>query len=67
MSYDLNFFREGMNSLLQHSLVQRLVLALVVLGLAKVLLIFLKYILAKAEIRGMDASARPLVYSLFSF
>lgn len=67
MSYDLNFFREGMNSLLQHSLVQRLVLALVVLGLAKVLLIFLKYILAKAEIRGMDASARPLVYSLFSY
>ncbi len=56
-----------MNSLLQHSLVQRLVLALVVLGLAKVLLIFLKYILAKAEIRGMDASARPLVYSLFSY
>jgi len=67
MSYDLNFFQEGMNSLLQHSLVQRLVLALVVLGLAKVLLIFLKYILAKAEIRGMDASARPLVYSLFSY
>ncbi|WP_407448693.1 mechanosensitive ion channel family protein [Fibrobacter sp.] len=67
MGYNLDFFREGMNSLLQHSLVQRLVLALVVLGLAKVLLIFLKYILAKAEIRGMDASARPLVYSLFSY
>lgn len=67
MGYNLDFFREGMNSLFQHSLVQRLVLALVVLGLAKVLLIFLKYILAKAEIRGMDASARPLVYSLFSY
>lgn len=67
MEYNLDFFREGMNSLFQHSLVQRLVLALVVLGLAKVLLIFLKYILAKAEIRGMDASARPLVYSLFSY
>lgn len=67
MGYNLDFFREGMNTLLQHSLVQRLVLALVVLGLAKVLLIFLKYILAKAEIRGMDASARPLVYSLFSY
>lgn len=67
MEYNLDFFREGMNSLLQHSRVQRLVLALVVLGLAKVLLIFLKYILAKAEIRGLDASARPLVYSLFSY
>ena len=67
MGYNLDFFREGMNSLLQHSRVQRLVLALVVLGLAKVLLIFLKYILAKAEIRGLDASARPLVYSLFSY
>lgn len=63
----MEFFQGGMASLLQHSLVQRLVLALVVLGLAKLLLFLLKHILAKAVVRGMDASAKPLVYSLFSY
>ena len=63
----MEFFQGGMASLLQHSLVQRLVLALVVLALAKLLLFLLKHILAKAVVRGMDASAKPLVYSLFSY
>ena len=63
----MEIFENGMVSLMQHSLVQRLVLALVVLGLAKVLLLLLRHIIAKAEIRGMDSSARPLVYSLFSY
>lgn len=63
----MEFLQGGMASLLQHSLVQRLVLALIVLGLAKLLLILLKHILAKAVVRGMDSSAKPLVYSLFSY
>ena len=50
----MEFLQGGMALLLQHSLVQRLVLALVVLGLAKLLLILLKHIIAKAEIRGME-------------
>ena len=67
MENGMEFFQGGMASLLQHSLVQRLVLALVVLALAKLLLFLLKHILAKAVVRGMDASAKPLVYSLFSY
>jgi len=67
MEFNAEFFQGGMASLMHHSLVQRLVLALVVLGLAKLLLILLKHIIAKAEIRGMDASARPLIYSLFAY
>ncbi len=67
MENGMEFFQGGMALLLQHSLVQRLVLALVVLGLAKLLLFLLKHILAKAVVRGMDASAKPLVYSLFSY
>lgn len=67
MENGMEFLQGGMASLLQHSLVQRLVLALIVLGLAKVLLILLKHILAKAVVRGMDSSAKPLVYSLFSY
>ena len=63
----MEFLQGGMALLLQHSLVQRLVLALVVLALAKLLLFLLKHILAKAVVRGMDASAKPLVYSLFSY
>ena len=67
MENGMEFLQGGMASLLQHSLVQRLVLALVVLALAKLLLFLLKHILAKAVVRGMDASAKPLVYSLFSY
>jgi len=67
MENGMEFLQGGMASLLQHSLVQRLVLALIVLGLAKLLLILLKHILAKAVVRGMDSSAKPLVYSLFSY
>ena len=39
MEFNAEFFQGGMASLMHHSLVQRLVLALVVLGLAKLLLI----------------------------
>ena len=67
MENGMEFLQGGMALLLQHSLVQRLVLALVVLALAKLLLFLLKHILAKAVVRGMDASAKPLVYSLFSY
>ena len=67
MENGMEFLQGGMASLLQHSLVQRLVLALIVLGLAKLLLILLKHVLAKAVVRGMDSSAKPLVYSLFSY
>ena len=67
MDFGAEFFQNGMVSLMQHSLVQRLVLALVVLAVAKLSLFLLKHALAKAVIRGMDASAKPLVYSLISY
>jgi small conductance mechanosensitive channel len=67
MDFGAEFFKNGMVSLMEHSLVQRLLLALVVLALAKFSLFLLKHILAKAVIRGMDPSAKPLVYSLISY
>lgn len=67
MDFGAEFFQNGMVSLMQHSLVQRLVLALVVLAVAKLSLFLLKHALAKAVIRGMDPSAKPLVYSLISY
>ena len=67
MDFGADFFKNGMVSLMEHSLVQRLLLALVVLALAKLSLFLLKHALAKAVIRGMDASAKPLVYSLISY
>lgn len=64
----IDFFRNGMTSLMEHSLLQRLLLALVVLGLAKVLLILLKRLIARAEVHHrMDPAASPLVYSLASY
>jgi small conductance mechanosensitive channel len=56
-----------MDVLMQHSLLQRLILTLFILGLAKLLLFLLKRIIDHAEIRGMDPAARPLVYSLISY
>ena len=61
------FFENTMNSLMQHSLLQRLILALLVLGLAKVLLVLLKRLIARAEVHRMDPAASPLVYSLASY
>lgn len=61
------FLKNGMLTLMHQSLLQRLILALLVLGMAKILLILLRRIIAKAEMRGMDSSAKPLVYSLFSY
>ena len=67
MENGLAFFENGMTSLMHHSLLLRLVLALVVLGLAKVLLFLLKRIIARAEVHRMDPAASPLVYSLASY
>lgn len=50
-----------------HSMLQRLLLSLLLLVIAKLLLVFLKYTINHAESRGLDSSARPLVYSLFSY
>lgn len=63
----IEFLKNGMLTLMHQSLLQRLILALLVLGMAKILLILLRRIIAKAEMRGMDSSAKPLVYSLFSY
>ena len=60
-------FENWMYALMQHSLLQRLILALLILGLAKLLLFIFKRIITHAEIRGMDPAARPLVYSLVSY
>lgn len=67
MDIGIDFFRNGMTSLMEHSLLQRLLLALVVLGLAKVLLILLKRVIARIELHKMDPAASPLVYSLASY
>ena len=63
----IEFLKNGMLTLMHQSLLQRLILALLVLGMAKILLILLRRIIAKAEMRRMDSSAKPLVYSLFSY
>lgn len=67
MENGAEFFNNWMNVLMQHSLLQRLILALLILGLAKLLLFIFKRIITHAEIRGMDPAARPLVYSLVSY
>ena len=53
--------------MMDHSMLQRLLLALVILVVAKLLLIVLKQIVNHAENRGFDKTAKPLVYSLFSY
>ncbi len=60
-------FSGWVEHMMDHSMLQRLLLALVILVLAKVLLIVLKQAVTHAESRGFDAAARPLIYSLFSY
>ncbi len=64
----INFFLETrFGGVFDHSVIQRLFIALLLLVVARLLLIFLKYVLNHAENRGLDSSAKPLVYSLFSY
>ena len=65
MENSVEILKTGMMTFMHQSLLQRLILVLLVLGLAKVMLILLRRIIAKAEMRGMDSAAKPLVYSLF--
>lgn len=50
-----------------HSMLQRLLLSLLLLVIAKLLLMFLKFTINHAEGRGLDSSAKPLLYSLFAY
>jgi small conductance mechanosensitive channel len=67
MENSVEILKTGMMTFMHQSLLQRLILVLLVLGLAKVMLILLRRVIAKAEMRGMDSAAKPLVYSLFSY
>ena len=67
MDNSADFFDRWMAPLMGQPLLQRLILALLVLGLAKLLLFLLKKIVYRAEIKGLDPAARPLVYSLISY
>ena len=60
-------FYGWVNHFVAHSMLQRLLLALLILAVAKALLIFLKQALTHAESRGFDQAAKPLIYSLFSY
>lgn len=61
------FFQNAIQGFFDHSMLQRLLLSLLLLGIAKLLLVFLKFTINHAENRGLDSSAKPLVYSLFSY
>ncbi len=67
MDNGVDFFDRWMAPLMGQPLLQRLLLALLVLGFAKLLLFLLKKIVYRAEIKGLDPAARPLVYSLISY
>ena len=67
MDNGMDFFDRWMAPLMGQPLLQRLLLALLVLGVAKLLLLLLKRIVYRAEIKGLDPAARPLVYSLISY
>jgi len=60
-------YENWMNGVLDHSMLQRLLAAIVILAVAKLLLVVLKFTIKHAEGRGLDASAKPLIYSLFSY
>lgn len=62
-----HFFQDWMGNAIDHTVLQRLFAALLLLIIAKGLLILLKYAVNHAENRGMDTSAKPLVFSLFSY
>ena len=61
------YFGGWMGHVVDHTMFQRLLIALVILAVAKVLLIVLKQAITHAESRGFDAAAKPLIYSLFSY
>ena len=61
------FLETRFGGILDHSVIQRLFVALLLLVAARLLLMFLKYVINHAENRGLDSSAKPLVYSLFSY
>ena len=67
MEYLKRTYESWMGGVLDHSMFQRLLAALVILAVAKLLLIVLKITVKHAEGRGLDAAARPLIYSLFSY
>ena len=56
-----DFLENWMNHLMDHSFLQRFLLALVILAVAKVLLIVLKQVINHAESRGFDKAAKPLI------
>ena len=60
MNNEMDFFDRWMAPLMGQPLLQRLILALLVLGFAKLLLFLLKKIVYRAEIKGLDPAARPL-------
>ena len=53
------FFGSWVNHMMDHSMLQRLLMALVILAVAKVLLIVLKQAINHAENRGFDKAAKP--------
>ena len=59
------FLETRFGGVFDHSVIQRLFVALLLLVAARLLLMFLKYVISHAESRGLDSSAKPLVYSLF--
>ena len=61
------FLETRFGGILDHSVIQRLFIAMLLLVAARLLLIFLKHVINQAENRGLDSSAKPLVYSLFSY
>ena len=61
------FLETRFGGILDHSVIQRLFVAMLLLVAARLLLIFLKHVISHAENRGLDSSAKPLVYSLFSY
>lgn len=61
------YFGSWVNHLMDHAMLQRLLMAFVILVVAKVLLVVLRRALDHAENKGFDKAAKPLVYSLFSY
>ena len=61
------YFGSWVNHLMDHAMLQRLLIAFVILVVAKVLLVVLRRALDHAENKGFDKAAKPLIYSLFSY
>ena len=61
------FLGSWVNHLMDHSMLQRLLMAFVILVVAKVLLVVLRRAIDHAENKGFDKAAKPLIYSLFSY